>query len=47
MRKPIELRPDYNATLLHRITIVPLPPKCLEINAQKNVWQYIRDNWLL
>ena len=28
------------------ITIVPLPPKCPELNPQENVWQYIRDNWL-
>src|SRR3954453_10389744 len=28
------------------ITIVPLPPKCPELNAQENVWQYLRDNWL-
>ena len=30
----------------HNITIVPLPPKCPERNAQENVWQFIRDNWL-
>jgi putative transposase len=28
------------------ITIVPLPPKCPELNAQENVWQFVRDNWL-
>ena len=28
------------------ITIVPLPPKCPELNAQENVWQFIRNNWL-
>jgi transposase len=28
------------------ITIMPLPPKCPELNAQENVWQFIRDNWL-
>ena len=28
------------------ITIVPLPPKCPELNAQENVWQYLRENWL-
>jgi hypothetical protein len=28
------------------ITIVPLPPKCPELNPQENVWQYLRDNWL-
>lgn len=28
------------------ITLVPLPPKCPELNAQENVWQFMRDNWL-
>ena len=28
------------------ITIVPLPPKCPELNPQENVWQFVRDNWL-
>jgi transposase len=33
-------------TVPDNITIVPLPPKCPELNAQENVWQFIRDNWL-
>lgn len=28
------------------ITILPLPAKCQELNPQKNVWQFMRDNWL-
>ena len=28
------------------ITIVPLPPKCPELNPQENIWQFMRDNWL-
>jgi hypothetical protein len=28
------------------ITIVPLPPKCPELNPQENVWQFLRDNHL-
>jgi len=28
------------------ITIVPLPPKCPELNPQENIWQFLRDNWL-
>jgi transposase len=28
------------------ITILPLPPKCPELNPTENVWQFIRDNWL-
>ena len=28
------------------ITILPLPPKCPELNPQENIWQFLRDNWL-
>ena len=28
------------------ITLLPLPPKCPELNPAENVWQFIRDNWL-
>ena len=28
------------------ITIVPLQPKCPELNPQENIWQFMRDNWL-
>ena len=28
------------------ITIMPLPPKCPELNPTENIWQFIRDNWL-
>lgn len=28
------------------ITLVPLPPKCPELNPIENVWQYMRANWL-
>lgn len=28
------------------ITLVPLPPKCPELNPVENLWQFIRDNWL-
>ena len=28
------------------ITLVPLPPKCPELNPQENIWQFMRDNWL-
>jgi len=28
------------------ITIVPLPPKCPELNPVENIWQFLRDNWL-
>jgi DDE superfamily endonuclease len=30
----------------NNITLVPLPAKCPELNAQENVWQFMRDNWL-
>jgi hypothetical protein len=26
-----------------KITIAPLPPKCLELNPQGNVWQFIAE----
>lgn len=28
------------------MTLVPLPPKCTELNPQENIWQFMRDNWL-
>ena len=28
------------------ITILPLPPKCPELNPAENIWQFMRDNWL-
>jgi transposase len=28
------------------ITIIPLPPKCPELNPVENIWQFMRDNWL-
>ena len=28
------------------ITLVPLPPKCPELNPTENVWQFMRENWL-
>ena len=28
------------------LTLVPLPPKCPELNPTENVWQFLRDNWL-
>ena len=28
------------------ITPVPLPAKCPELNAQENIWQFMRENWL-
>jgi hypothetical protein len=30
----------------NNITIIPLPPKCPELNPVENIWQYMRDNWL-
>jgi transposase len=28
------------------VTLVPLLPKCPELNAIENVWQFLHDNWL-
>ena len=30
----------------HNITLLPLPPRSLELNPVENVWQFIGDNWL-
>ena len=29
------------------ITLIPLPPKCPELNPVENSWQFMRDNWPL
>jgi len=26
------------------ITLLPLPPKCPELNVMENIWQFMRDN---
>jgi hypothetical protein len=36
---------SYKLAVPHNITIVPLPPKCPELNPQENIWQFMRDNW--
>src|SRR5450756_363599 len=28
------------------ITLIPLPPKCPELNPVENIWQFVRENWL-
>jgi transposase len=28
------------------ITLLPLPPKCPELNPVETIWQFLRDNWL-
>jgi transposase len=28
------------------ITLVPLPPRCPELNSVEKLWQFMRDNWL-
>ena len=28
------------------ITLVPLPPRCRELNLVEKLWQFMRDNWL-
>jgi hypothetical protein len=35
-----------NLAVPSNITLVPLPPKCPELNPQENIWQFMRDNWL-
>jgi transposase len=33
-------------TVPDNITLLPLPPKCPELNVMENVWQFMRDNRL-
>ena len=28
------------------LILVSLPPKCPELNAAENIWQFLRQNWL-
>jgi transposase len=37
---------SHNLIVPPNITIVPLPPKCPELNPVENIWQFMRDNWL-
>ena len=41
---------DWHASaalaVLANVTLLPLPPKCPELNPAENVWQFLRDNWL-
>ena len=35
-----------NLNVPANISVIPLPPKCPELNPIENVWQFMRDNWL-
>jgi transposase len=37
---------SHRLVIPQNITIVPLPPKCPELNPVENVWQFMRNNWL-
>jgi transposase len=37
---------SHHLVVPENITILPLPPKCPELNPVENVWQFMRDNWL-
>jgi DDE superfamily endonuclease len=28
------------------LPLIPLPPKCPELNPTENIWQFMRENWL-
>jgi transposase len=34
---------SHSLNVPNNISIVPLPPKCPELNPQENVWQFMRD----
>ena len=33
-------------TVPSNTTLVPLPPRCPELDPVENVWQFMRDDWL-
>ena len=33
-------------TVPDNISLLPLPPRCPELNPVENLWQYMRENWL-
>jgi hypothetical protein len=39
-------RVQLNWSYPPNITLMPLPPRCPELNPVKNVGQFMRDNWL-
>lgn len=30
----------------HNITLMPIPPRCPELNPMENIWQFLRENRL-
>lgn len=36
-----------NLSVPENISILPPPPKSPELNLVENIWQHMRDNWLL
>ena len=42
--RPVGTCPQIRRAPEHHL--LPLPPKCPELNPVENVWQFIRDNWL-
>ena len=37
---------SHQLAIPSNIMLVPLPAKCPELNPVKNIWQFVRDNWL-
>ena len=37
---------SHHLTVPATITLMPLPPKCPELNPVENPWQFMRDTWL-
>ena len=42
---PDGIKPRKRLRTPHNITLLPLPPKCPELNPVENIWQFMRDNW--
>ena len=37
---------SHHLVVPENVTLLPLPPKCPELNPVENIWQFMRDNWL-
>ena len=37
---------SHKLVVPQNISLLPLPPKCPELNPVENIWQFMRDNWL-
>jgi hypothetical protein len=43
--KPIEWRMSDQVVVPAHLTLLPLPPKCPELNPVETIGEFMRDNW--